>query len=127
MYILRQEYPAPILDDFQSPPEADTTAPILLSAVISPNGVTVTLTFFEAMLGLSGAGGKFAFATPTATLITYISGEGLKTAVFTSGTTIKAVDTPTLQSVAGLTITDLAGNAFAPFSGFPVTNNSTQV
>lgn len=127
MYLLRQEYPAPIQNNLQSPPEADTIAPILLSAVVSPNGVTVTLTFFEAMLGLSAAGNKFALVSPIALLATYVSGEGLKVAVFTSNVTVKATDVPVLHSVAGLTLTDLAGNAFAAVSGFPVTNLSTQV
>lgn len=103
------------------------TAPTVTSITVGTNGTTVTIVFDKNVsIGAGGSGG-LTLNTPTSAL-TYSSGAGTSTLVFTSATTILQTDTPTCSYTQ-------PGNGFeattgtvdlASFSGTAVTNNSTQ-
>lgn len=99
----------------------DTVVPTLASVTVASDGTTVTLVFSEAVTASTG----FALDAGGAVTLTYASGSGTSTLVFTAGSTIGQGDTVTLDYVPGNGV-DLAGNALAPVTDRAVTNNSTQ-
>lgn len=106
----------------------DTTAPTLSSATFGTNGTSLTLAFSEAVTATISTG--FAL-TPTnggaAVTLSYASGSGTSSLVYTASRTITRNETLTLSYVQpGNGIEDAAGNDLASFSGQSVTNNSTQ-
>lgn len=104
----------------------DITAPLPSSASVATNGVTYTIVFTESVKGFAAGANGFAI-TPSGGVatLTYVSGTGTNTIVFTISRPLDAAETLTASYTPG-TITDLAGNLLAGFSGQPVTNNSTQ-
>lgn len=111
-----------------APAATDTTAPTLSSATIGTNGTTVTLTFSEAVSIGSGGNGGFAI-TPSggAATLSYSSGSGSSSLVYTASRTILQGETATIAyTQPGNGVEDAAGNDLASFSGTSVTNNSTQ-
>jgi hypothetical protein len=94
---------------------------------VASNGTSVTLVFSTAVSAGAGGAGGFALATPTSSL-TYSSGSGTSSIVFTSATTIVQGETPTLNyTQPGNGWEDGSGNDVASCTGcVAVTNNSTQ-
>ncbi len=107
----------------------DVTAPTFSSATVGTNGTTITIVFSEAVtFGAGGNGGLSLDATGGAASLTYSSGSGSDTLVYTASRTIKSTESfvDLTYTQPGNGIEDLAGNDLASFSGAPVTNNSTQ-
>lgn len=105
----------------------DPTAPSVVSITVGTNGTTVTFVFDKnTSIGAGGSTGM-TLNTPTSAL-TYSSGGGSTSLVFTSASTILSTDTPTssyVQPGNGLEGTS-GGVDLASFSNHAVTNNSTQ-
>lgn len=102
----------------------DVTPPTLSSATIGTSGTGITLVYSESVTG------QTAFtltATSGAVTMTGSSGDGSETHVFTLSRTVGSHETVTLDydSVSGTTA-DASANDLASFTGFAVTNNSTQ-
>lgn len=104
----------------------DTTAPTISSATIGTDGETFTIVFDEAVTGdeagfiLTPSGGSAG--------ITYVSGSGTDTLVFSIDRVIFDSETGTLEYVAASgTVADLASNVLANYGPSAVTNNSTQI
>lgn len=103
--------------------------PLLSSATIGPDGQTWTLVFDDIMTaGVGGNGGMVATMSGVGTVnLTYSSGDGSNTLVFTGDATVDNGETGTLAyTQPGDGLEDDAGNDLANFSGETVTNNSTQ-
>lgn len=100
---------------------ADVTAPTVVTAVINTAGTLLTVTFDENVSG-DGTG----FVLDDATTLTYVSGTGTDTWVFTNGRTIASGETRTLEysSVTGNAADDSA-NDLVTFTAQAITNNST--
>ena len=110
---------------------ADTTAPTLSSATIGTNGTTWTLVFNETVsIGSGGNGGWAAtMSTAGAQTLTYSSGGGTSTLVYTGSPTVVSGETVSSglnYTQPGNGIEDAAGNDLATLTGHAVTNNSTQ-
>lgn len=109
-------------------PAADTTAPTVSTVTISANGTTWTFACSETVS--VGAGGNGGFATTMSggsVTLTYSSGSGSSSLVYTGSRTVYSGETGTLaytQPTGG--IEDTAGNDLVTFSGKIVANNSTQ-
>jgi subtilase family serine protease len=97
----------------------DTTPPTLSSATIGTNGTTLTLVLSEAVVNHTG------FSVSPSNTLTYVSGSGSTTLVFTLTTTVYSGAMDTLSYSAG-DVTDAASNPLATISGASITNNSTQ-
>lgn len=108
----------------------DVTAPTVSSRTLAANGTSLTIAFSESVE--FGAGSNTGFAlTPTnggaAVTLSYASGSGSSSLVYTASRTIKSTETLTLAYVQpGNGVQDAAGNDLVSFSGQSVTNNSTQ-
>ncbi len=98
----------------------------LLSGVVDADGVTVTLTA-SAAITTDGTGWSVTGSTTGAVGLTYVSGSGSKTLVFTAASTLVSGETVTgaYASATGDAETT-AGGVVLPDVGFAVTNNSTQ-
>ncbi len=97
-------------------------APVVVSASVAADGVTLTLTFDKAVNLHTG----FALrrVTPTSGLFAknYTSGDGTTAKVFTVIlTTVKFGDVVVLDYTPG-DVVDLTGNPLQMFTDFPVTN-----
>ena len=105
--------------------EADVTPPTLVSATIPSAGTTISLTFDEAVNRT--AGGTLTLSmTGGAVTMTYSSGTGTTTLVYTLSRTIYQGETGTFSwTTAANKIEDSAGNDWASVSNFAVTNSST--
>lgn len=107
---------------------ADVTAPTLLSATIDEAGTSLTLVFDEAVtFGAGGNGGWVPTLTGGAATLTYASGAGTTTLVYTLSRTVDLGETGTVaytQPSGG--VEDAAGNDLAEIVDGAVTNNSTQ-
>lgn len=107
---------------------ADVTPPTVTGATLGTNGTTVTISFDETVA--VGAGGNSGFVlTPSggAATLSYASGSGSSSLVYTASRTINAGETITLAyTQPGNGIEDAAGNDLVTFTGQSVTNNSTQ-
>jgi hypothetical protein len=104
-----------------------SAAPTLVSATIPTSGDTITLVFSENVEAGSGGSAGFTLSTPT-DVMTYSSGDGTDTIVFTLASTINSGDTPTIgytQPTDGWEATT-GGVDVESFSGSSVVNNSTQ-
>jgi hypothetical protein len=112
---------------FPEPP-ADTTAPTVTGATLAANGTTLTIVLSES--GTTGAGGNGGFALTAsggAVTLSYASGSGSGTLVFTASRTILSGETLSLAyTQPGNGWEDAAGNDLATFTGQAVTNSSTQ-
>lgn len=107
----------------------DTTAPTLSSATVGTNGTTLTLVFSEAVTTGAGGNSGFAMTAPAGSAtLTYASGAGTNTLVYTVSRALRSTETGVVlaYSQPGNGIEDSAGNDLATFAGVSVTNNSTQ-
>lgn len=106
----------------------DLTVPTLISATVGPDGQTWTFIFDEPVnIGAGGSGG-FAVTMTTAGAIslTYSSGAGTSTLVYTGDVAVGADDTVSSgldYTQPGDGLEDNAGNDLATFTGAAVTNN----
>ena len=110
---------------------ADTTAPTLQSATIGTDGETWTLVFDETVnIGSGGNGGwSVTMTTAGSVTLTYSSGDGSDTLVYTGGTTVNSGDTASNgldYTQPGDGIEDNTGNDLANIDDASITNNSTQ-
>jgi hypothetical protein len=108
----------------------DVTAPTVSTRTVGANGTTFTIACSETVSVGAGGNGGFAL-TPTnggaAVTLSYASGSGSSSLVYTASRAITRNETLTLAYVQpGNGIEDAAGNDLASFSGAAVTNNSTQ-
>ncbi|MDR9393995.1 MAG: SwmB domain-containing protein [Roseovarius sp.] len=110
-------------------PAPDTTAPTVTSAVLASDGVTLTVTFNEALDGANDtAAGEWAVSASSTT--TSVSTAAIDTGnttdvTVTLGTAVTDGETVTVD-YSGTSLRDAAGNQVATFAGQAVTNNSTQ-
>jgi hypothetical protein len=104
---------------------ADTTPPIITSAVIPSAGNTLVMAFNEVVVA-NFIGGVTLAMSGGAVTATYSSGTGTNTLTYALNRPIAAGETGTASyTQPGDGIEDLAGNDLASFSGFALTNNST--
>ncbi len=104
----------------------DVISPTLASATINAAGTSLTLVFSEAVTFTASTGFALTTTTPGRT-VTYASGTGTNTLVYTISSAVFSFETATLDyTQPGNGIQDLAHNLLASFSGASVTNNSTQ-
>jgi hypothetical protein len=106
---------------------ADVTAPTLSSATINTAGTTLTLAFTETVsVGAGGNGGwtvALSAGTPT---LSYSSGSGSSSLVYTLSTTVNSGVTGTVAyTQPGNGLEDTAGNDLATIGSSSITNNST--
>lgn len=102
------------------------TAPTLTNAVIPSDGTTIELTFNETVT--FGVGGNNGFVNSATNNMTYSSGDGSVTLIYTLASTVNSGDTLTLDYTqpgdgveSNTTNIDLIS-----FAGTAITNNSTQ-
>ena len=107
----------------------DTTPPTMSSATVASNGTTVTLAFNETVsVGAGGSSGFVISPSGGAATISYSSGSGSSSLVYTASRTIYQGETLTIAyTQPGNGIEDSSGNDLASFSATSATNNSTQV
>jgi len=99
-----------------------SATPILRSAAISANGLTLTLTFSLPIFSSSTSGGFTLTTGQSGTpSVTYASGLGTTTLTYTLGSPVVVNDTASLAYAGGILPSPVA------FSGFAVTNGSTVV
>lgn len=97
----------------------DDTLPTLSSATVATDGDSITLAFSEAVTGQGGWTVSLAGVT-----LTYSSGDGTDSHVYTTSRTIGSHETLTISAAAG-TVEDDAGNDIAAVLAAAVANNST--
>lgn len=98
---------------------SDTTDPTLTSATIAADGDSISLLFDEAVTGDAG----FTLVAPSAVTMTYASGDGTNTLVYSLSRTIDHAESILLNYTAG-DVTDIATNALATISNRLVVNES---
>jgi len=108
-----------------------SAAPTLSSATIGSDGTTWTLVFSEAVTIGSGGSSGFSVTMTNAGAITltYSSGDGTSTLVYTGDVTVQGGDTVSSgldYTQPGDGIEDADGYDLASFTGASVSNNSTQ-
>lgn len=109
----------------------DTTPPTLSTATIGTNGTTWTLVFDEPVsIGAGGSDGwAVTMTTAGAVTLTYASGSGSTTLIYTGSPTVNSGDTVATgldYTQPGDGIEDASGNDLATISSNAVVNNSTQ-
>lgn len=115
---------ATIIAEKDIPP--DVTAPTVTSATVDSAGTSYTMVFSEAV-NISSAAGHSLTATGGAVTLTYASGSGSDTIVFSPSRTILDEEVLTRDYVSGSGNTeDAAGNDLASYSGAAVSNLSMQ-
>lgn len=106
----------------------EVTPPIITAASIGSNGTDLTLMFSEAVS--VGAGGNAGFAitlTRGPATLTYASGDGTATYVYTINRVVDASEAATLDYVQpGNGIEDSLGDDLESFTGRAISNGSTQ-
>lgn len=107
---------------------SDSTPPTLSSATIAANGTTFTAVFSENVNSAGSYAAGFSIsASGGAATLSYSSGDGTDTIVFTVSRTINQGESVTFSYSSGTgDVEDDASNALASFTGTAVTNNSTQ-
>jgi hypothetical protein len=106
---------------------ADATAPTLSSATIPTTGDSITLAFTEAVsIGAGGNAGWVPTLTGGASAMTYSSGDGTSSLVYTLARTVESGETGTLAyTQPGDGLEDAAGNDLATIASAAIVNNST--
>lgn len=111
--------------------EPDVTVPLMISATIAADGDTLTLVFNEAV----AQGGSYndshidvdASTAGDNVGVTYVSGDGTITHIYTLDSTIVAGETVNLDfDGTANSLEDLTGNDLAAIVSKTVVNNSTQ-
>jgi hypothetical protein len=97
----------------------DDAAAIPVSASMSSDGTTLTVTFDEVVFGEPSLTVNAFFGNTTAA---YASGSGTVSVVFTTAREIAPEDALSINYTTGLV--SVIGDAVAPFANFPVTNGS---
>jgi hypothetical protein len=101
--------------------ESDVTPPTVITASINAAGTQLTLVFSEVVTGHTG----FALtASGGLSTLTYVSGDGSTSVVFSISRTIHTNEILTIDYTAG-DVQDVAANLLVNFSGMAVTNGST--
>lgn len=105
----------------------DVTAPTCTGATIDAAGTSITLAFSEVVsVGAGGNGGFAVSLSGGACTLTYSSGSGSSSLVYTTSRTIQSGETGTIgYTQLGSGIEDASGNDLATFSSSAITNNST--
>lgn len=105
----------------------DVSAPTLSSATINTDGDELTLAFNEAVsVGSGGSAGWTLSMSGGAATITYASGTGTSSLVYTISRAIDSAETGTVSyTQPGDGIEDASGNDLATIASSSVTNNST--
>jgi hypothetical protein len=105
----------------------DATAPTLSSATIPSAGTSITLAFSESVsIGSGGNAGWVPTLTGGASAMTYSSGSGSSSLVYTLGRTVNSGETGTLAyTQPGSGVEDATGNDLATIASAAITNNST--
>lgn len=107
----------------------DSTAPTLASATIGTSGNTITMTFDENVsLGSGGSGGWALTMSGGAVTLTYSSGSGSQSLVYSLSRVVgvgETVSSGLNYTQPGNGIEDALGNDAASISGHYVVNNST--
>jgi hypothetical protein len=106
----------------------DVTAPTMSSATIGTSGASITLAFNESVsVGAGGNGGFTVSLSGGVATLTYSSGSGSSSLVYTISRTVNQGETGTISyTQPGNGIEDTSGNDLATFSNSAVTNNSSQ-
>lgn len=115
------DYPHPLRDDAGT----DETAPTLVAAIA--NGTSLTMTFSEAVsIGAGGNGGFTMTPSGGAATLSYASGSGSTTLVYTINRTLVQGETITDLAYTQPTngVEDAAGNDLATFNSVTVTNHT---
>lgn len=107
--------------NFTNQVASDAIAPTIQSVTVAASGLSVTVGFNEAVTGGTGCVLQVTGSTVT---LTYASGSGTNSLVFTPSRSIMDSQVATFDYVDG-DIEDLSGNALANITGVAVTNNST--
>jgi hypothetical protein len=105
----------------------DGTVPTLSSATIPTTGDSITLAFSEAVsIGSGGNAGWVPTLSGGASAMTYSSGSGTSSLVYTLGRTVNSGETGTLAyTQPGSGVEDASGNDLATIASAAITNNST--
>lgn len=112
---------------FASGGGADVTAPTLSSATINSAGTQITLALSETVTVNTSTGFTVSLSGGAATL-TYVSGSGSSSLIYSISRTVYQGETGTITYVTVSNgIEDGAGNDLASFAGSAITNGSTQV
>lgn len=103
------------------------TVPTLSSATIPSAGTSITLLFSEAVtIGAGGNGGWTITMDGGAATLTYASGSGTSSLVYTLSRTVNSGETGTVAyTQPGDGVEDAAGNDLATIASHAVTNNSS--
>lgn len=106
----------------------DTTPPTVSDITMQTDG-TVAVSLTEAVYVGAGGGGGFTLSAPAGNItLTYLSGTATSVLVFNVSRVVSTTETGITCSYVqpGNGIEDAAGNDLASFTGFAVTNNSSQ-
>lgn len=108
------------------PPPDSGNPPTVVSAVLSANGTTFTITL-SGTVTVNTSTGFALTASGGAVSLSYASGSGSSALVYTASRTIYAGETLSLAyTTVANGIEDASGNDLASFTGFSSTNSSTQ-
>lgn len=116
-------YPHPLSTGYVAP--VDTTAPSITSATINAPATTLTVNFNEAaVFGAGGSSGFVPTLTGGASSMTYVSGSGSASWIFSLARSPAYGETGTLAfTQPGNGAEDAAGNDVVTVSGITITNN----
>lgn len=103
----------------------DTTAPTVSSVTIGTDGETVTIACSEVVIHNSSTMNLDCSGSGSDISVTYSSGSGTSSLIYTSASEIQNGETCNLDATA-LDIEDTSSNAMLTFSDQAVTNNSQQ-
>jgi hypothetical protein len=101
--------------------------PTVTSMIVAGNGTTLTVNFSSAVSCTSSAG--LTFTDGTTYSLSYVSGSGSTSLVFTIGTTVNFGDSCTVSYASGsgnIVASGVGYTIVASFTNYAVTNNSTQ-
>lgn len=104
----------------------DVTAPTCTGATVDAAGTSITLAFSEAVeFGAGGNGGFTVGLSGGACTLTYSSGDGTSSLVYTTSRTVQAGESGTVAyTQPGNGVQDATGNDLASFTGQLITNDS---
>lgn len=106
----------------------DTTAPTIVSIIVSASGTTATVNISEIVEVANSTGFSASFSVQGATAMTYASGSGTASLVFNLDKTVQDGETGTLAYTTTTNgIEDAAGNDLESVESQAITNNSEQL